>query len=107
MRKTRLDELPQLFNILNGEMRLIGPRPERPHFVEKLSGEIPEYTGRLAVHPGVTGLAQIEREYDASLDDVRKKVMYDVFYAQNRSRMMDMKILLRTIDVVIRGKGAH
>lgn len=107
MRKTRLDELPQLFNILKGEMRLIGPRPERAHFIEKLSGEIPEYTGRLAVHPGVTGLAQIEREYDASFDDVRKKVMYDVFYAQNRSTKLDVKILLRTIDVVIRGKGAH
>lgn len=106
LRLTRLDELPQLFNVVRGDMRLIGPRPERPYFVGKLSGEIPDYLLRLKVPPGITGLAQVEKEYDASIDDVRKKVKYDLLYVTNRSLKLDTKTLLRTIDVVFRGKGA-
>jgi lipopolysaccharide/colanic/teichoic acid biosynthesis glycosyltransferase len=107
LRKTRLDELPQLFNVLFGHMRLIGPRPERPHFVRELSEKIPDYTERLQVHPGITGLAQIEREYDSDLDDVKKKVRYDLYYARHRDTVLDMKIMLKTVEVVLRRKGAH
>jgi lipopolysaccharide/colanic/teichoic acid biosynthesis glycosyltransferase len=107
LRRLRLDELPQLFNVVGGQMRLIGPRPERPHFVQQLSLRIPEYQQRLRIPPGITGLAQIEREYDSNEDDVRRKVKYDLFYARNRSPMMDLKIVLRTLDVMLRRKGAH
>jgi lipopolysaccharide/colanic/teichoic acid biosynthesis glycosyltransferase len=107
MRQLRLDELPQLFNVLGGHMRLIGPRPERPHFVRQLAEHIPNYVQRLRVLPGITGLAQIEREYDGSVADVRRKVQYDLFYVQNRSGLLDLKILLRTIDVMVRGRGAR
>ena len=107
LRKCRLDELPQLFNVLFGHMRLIGPRPERPHFVQELADKIPGYTGRLQVHPGITGLAQIEREYDSDLDDVKKKVRYDLYYARHRDAVLDMKILIKTVNVVLRRKGAH
>ena len=106
LRLTRLDELPQLVNVVRGDMRIIGPRPERPYFVQKLSEEIPDYPLRQKVPPGITGLAQVEKEYDASVDDVRKKVKYDLLYVTNRSLKLDTKILLRTIDVVFRGKGA-
>lgn len=106
LRKLHLDELPQLINVIRGQMRLIGPRPERPQFVERLCLEIPEYQRRQRVLPGITGLAQVERQYDASVDDVRRKVRYDVFYAENRSMLMDVKILLKTIDVALRGRGA-
>jgi lipopolysaccharide/colanic/teichoic acid biosynthesis glycosyltransferase len=107
LRQLRLDELPQLFNVLGGHMRLIGPRPERPHFVRQLAEDIPDYAQRLRVLPGITGLAQIEREYDGSVDDVRRKVQYDLFYVRNRSGLLDLKILLRTIDVMVRGRGAR
>jgi len=107
LRLTRLDEVPQLINVMRGEMRLIGPRPERPHFVAKLSREIPEYPSRLKVPPGITGLAQVEKHYDETLDDVRTKVKYDCYYAKHRSVVMDVKILVKTIDVVLRGRGAR
>ncbi len=107
LRHLRLDELPQLINVVQGEMRLIGPRPERPHFVNQLCEEIPGYEHRQKVLPGITGLAQIEREYDASVEDVRTKVKYDLFYVRNKCTLLDIKILLRTIDVMIRGRGAH
>jgi lipopolysaccharide/colanic/teichoic acid biosynthesis glycosyltransferase len=107
LRQLRLDELPQLFNVLDGHMRLIGPRPERPHFVRQLAEDIPDYAQRLRVHPGITGLAQIEREYDGSVADVRRKVQYDLFYVRNRSGLLDLKIMLRTIDVMVRGRGAR
>jgi lipopolysaccharide/colanic/teichoic acid biosynthesis glycosyltransferase len=107
LRHLRLDELPQLMNVISGEMSLIGPRPERPHFVERLSREMPNYSGRLQVTPGITGLAQVEREYDASVQDVKTKLKYDLFYVEHKSALMDLKILLRTVDVVLRGRGAH
>lgn len=107
LRHLRLDELPQLMNVVAGEMNLIGPRPEREHFVEKLSSDLPSYEGRLAVLPGITGLAQVEREYDTDILDVRTKLKYDLFYVQNRSRLMDFKILVKTVDVMLRGRGAR
>ena len=107
LRHLRLDELPQLLNVAGGEMSLIGPRPERPHFVEKLSEEMPSYERRLSVPPGITGLAQVEREYDASVSDVQTKLKYDLFYVNNRSTLMNVKILIKTVDVVLRGRGAR
>jgi exopolysaccharide biosynthesis polyprenyl glycosylphosphotransferase len=105
MRKLRIDEVPQLFNVLDGDMSLVGPRPERPFFVEQLSKEIPLYKRRLKVRPGITGWAQVKHKYDESIADVRKKVEYDLFYIENMSLRMDMKILLNTIMVVFLGKG--
>ncbi|MCX6136212.1 MAG: sugar transferase [Ignavibacteriales bacterium] len=105
LRNTRLDEIPQFVNVLRGDMSLVGPRPERPHFVEWLAKEIPLYKRRLAVRPGITGWAQIKQGYDASLDDVKSKVRYDLFYIENMSFRMDIKILLMTVYVMIAGKG--
>jgi len=105
LRKLRIDEVPQLINVLKGEMSLIGPRPERPYFVEQLKKEIPYYTRRLRVRPGITGWAQIKHEYDQSLDDVRKKIQYDLYYLENMSLRMDLKIILNTIYTVLSGKG--
>lgn len=105
LRKLRLDEIPQLINVLDGDMSLVGPRPERPFFVEQLSKEIPLYKRRLKVRPGITGWAQVKHKYDESIDDVRKKVQYDLSYIENMSLRMDLKILLNTISVVLLGKG--
>ena len=107
LRQLRLDELPQLYNVASGEMSLIGPRPERPHFVEKFTNEMPSYERRLRVPPGITGLAQVERRYDENLSDVRTKLQYDLFYVTHRSTMMNLKILIKTVDVVLRGRGAR
>ena len=105
LRKTRLDEVPQFWNVLKGELSLVGPRPERPYFVEKLSGEIPLYNRRHRVKPGITGWAQVKWRYDQSLDDVRQKVKYDLFYIENVNLRMDFKILFRTIRTALLGKG--
>ncbi|MCC6550932.1 MAG: undecaprenyl-phosphate glucose phosphotransferase [Ignavibacteriaceae bacterium] len=105
IRKVRIDEIPQVFNVLRGEMSLIGPRPERPYFVELLSQEIPYYKRRLRVRPGITGWAQVRHKYDETLDDVKGKIRYDLFYIENMSLRMDFKILLRTVFVVSLGKG--
>jgi len=105
LRKLRLDEIPQFMNVLKGDMSLVGPRPERPHFVEQLKKEIPYYSRRLRIRPGITGWAQIKHEYDKSLDDVRKKLQYDIYYLENMSLRMDLKILLNTIYTVLTGKG--
>jgi lipopolysaccharide/colanic/teichoic acid biosynthesis glycosyltransferase len=106
LRKTRLDEIPQFVNILKGDMSLVGPRPERPSFVSKLAREVDNYTGRLAVKPGLTGLAQVENGYDSSVDTVARKVQYDLEYINSRSLWLDCKILLKTVKVVLTGKGA-
>jgi lipopolysaccharide/colanic/teichoic acid biosynthesis glycosyltransferase len=105
MRKTRLDELPQLWNVLKGDMSLVGPRPERPFFVEQFKKQIPLYSRRLRVRPGITGWAQVKWKYDESFDDVVEKTKYDLFYVENMSLRMDLKILINTIATVILGKG--
>jgi len=107
VRKVRIDEIPQMFNVLKGEMSLVGPRPERAYFVEKLSQEIPYYKRRLKVRPGITGWAQIKHKYDESIEDVKIKIKYDLFYIENMSLRMDFKILLRTVFVVLFGKGHY
>lgn len=105
MRSTRLDELPQFLNVLMGNMSLVGPRPERRVFVDEFSKKIPFYTRRMNVKPGITGWAQIRRGYDTSLDDVREKLQYDLFYLENMSISLDIKILLNTFWVMITAKG--
>ncbi len=105
LRRLRLDEVPQLVNVLTGEMSLVGPRPERPHFVEMLVREIPLYSRRHRVQPGITGLAQVKWRYDADLEDVRQKLKYDLFYIENMSLRTDTKILLQTVRTALMGKG--
>jgi lipopolysaccharide/colanic/teichoic acid biosynthesis glycosyltransferase len=105
LRKLRIDEIPQLLNVLKGDMSLVGPRPERPHFVEQFSEQIPLYTRRLRVRPGITGWAQVKWKYDTSLDDVKEKTKFDLFYVENASLRMDAKILINTMITVIKGKG--
>lgn len=107
MRKTRLDEVPQLFSVLKGEMSLIGPRPERAHFVDKFKQEIPLYEKRLMVPPGITGWAQIHHNYDQCTDDVIEKLRYDLYYIRNLSFSLDTQIVVRTFGVMIGKKGAH
>ena len=107
IRKVRIDEIPQMINVLKGEMSLVGPRPERPYFVEKLSQEIPYYKRRLKVRPGITGWAQVKHKYDETIEDVKIKLRYDLFYIENMSLRMDFKILFRTIFVVLFGKGHY
>ena len=107
LRKTRLDEFPQLMNVVAGHMHLIGPRPERPELIAELVHDVPEYCARLAIHPGITGLAQVEREYDSSVKHVQRKVMYDTYYIQHRCWLLDAKIVVKTIGVIFRGWGAR
>jgi len=106
LRKTRLDELPQLWNVLKGEMTLVGPRPERPEFMKELSDEIPDYLDRLGLKPGLTGPAQIINGYDNNIESFRRKVALDLLYLQNCCLWNDIKILFRTIRVVLTGSGA-
>jgi exopolysaccharide biosynthesis polyprenyl glycosylphosphotransferase len=105
MRTLHLDEVPQFMNVLMGEMSLVGPRPERAHFVEKFKRQIPFYARRLKVQPGITGWAQVKGDYDTSVENVKTKLQYDLFYLENMSLRMDLKILLNTIYVMLRGKG--
>lgn len=105
LRKWRIDEIPQMWNVFKGEMSLVGPRPERPFFVEKFSSQIPLYSRRHRVKPGITGWAQVKWRYDSNLDDVRQKVKYDLFYIENMSFKRDMQILFRTVYTAIRGAG--
>jgi exopolysaccharide biosynthesis polyprenyl glycosylphosphotransferase len=107
MRPYRLDELPQFINVLKGEMSFVGPRPERPAFVERFRKTIPFYGLRLTVHPGITGWAQVKQAYDQSFDDVRKKLEFDLEYVNNISIQLDMKIFLKTVLTVLKREGAH
>lgn len=101
IRKTRLDELPQLLNVLRGDMNIVGPRPERPSIFADLSQQIEEYPIRQLARPGITGWAQVNRSYDSCLDDVRHKVRYDLEYIQRQSVLVDIKIMLKTVPVVL------
>ena len=105
LRALRLDEIPQLWNVLKGEMSLVGPRPERPYFVDKLAREIPLYSRRHRVQPGITGLAQVKWHYDQDLEDVRQKLKYDLFYIENMSLRMDFQVLLQTIRTTLTQQG--
>jgi exopolysaccharide biosynthesis polyprenyl glycosylphosphotransferase len=105
IRKTYLDEVPQMLNVLKNDMSLVGPRPERPHFVQKLKKEFSYYYKRLSIKPGITGWAQIKHKYDSSLDDVREKLQYDFYYIENMSLKLDLKIIVNTILVIIMMKG--
>ena len=107
MRRTRTDELPQLLNVLRGEMSFIGPRPERPHFVEQLAEAIPFYRERARVKPGLTGWAQVNYPYGASVEDAKAKLSYDLFYVQNRSILLDLSILFATVRVILFQEGAR
>jgi len=107
LRKTRLDEIPQLFNVLRGEMSLVGPRPERPYFCDQLEKEIPFYNLRHSIRPGLTGWAQVRFRYGASLDDAKGKLEFDLFYLKNMSLLVDCAILFETAKVVILGRGAQ
>jgi len=105
MRKYRVDELPQLFNVIRGEMNIVGPRPERPSIFSRLCDDIEEYPLRQQAKPGITGWAQVNHNYDTSVDDVRKKVQYDLEYLQRQGVAEDLLIMARTLPVMIFNKG--
>jgi lipopolysaccharide/colanic/teichoic acid biosynthesis glycosyltransferase len=107
LRRTRIDELPQIFNILQGTMSFVGPRPERPEFVEVLAKKIPYYGERHRVKPGLTGWAQICYPYGSTEKDAFEKLEYDLYYVKNYSLFLDLIILLQTVEVVVIGKGAR
>jgi sugar transferase (PEP-CTERM system associated) len=107
IRKLRIDELPQLFSVLKGDMSLVGPRPERPFFVDQLTKEIPFYAVRHSVKPGVTGWAQVRYHYGATVEDSAEKLQYDLYYVKNHSLFLDIVVLFETVGVVLTGKGAH
>lgn len=107
MRRYRIDELPQLFNVLRGQMSLVGPRPERPFFVEQLTKQIPYYAVRHSVKPGVTGWAQVRYHYGATLEDSQEKLQYDLYYVKNHTLFLDLVVLFETVAVVLTGKGAR
>lgn len=107
IRKLRIDELPQLFSVLNGDMSLVGPRPERAFFVEKLTQEIPFYAVRHSVKPGVTGWAQVRYQYGSTIEDTAEKLQYDLYYVKNHSLFLDLVVLFETVGVVLTGKGAQ
>lgn len=107
IRVLRIDELPQLFSVLTGEMSLVGPRPERPFFVDQLTKQIPFYAVRHSVKPGVTGWAQVRYHYGASVEDAAEKLQYDLYYVKNHSLMLDLVVLFETVGVVLMAKGAR
>ncbi len=107
IRKTRIDELPQLINVLRGEMSLVGPRPERPEFVAQFEQKLPFYRGRHAVRPGITGWAQLCYPYGANEQDALEKLQYDLYYVKNRSVIFDLAIMMQTVEVVLWQKGAR
>jgi lipopolysaccharide/colanic/teichoic acid biosynthesis glycosyltransferase len=105
IRKYRIDELPQLFNIIMGDMGFVGPRPERPEFVEKLVKEIPYYNQRHNVKPGLTGWAQLKYPYGSTTEDAQEKLKFDLYYIKHRTLLLDLVILIRTVEIVLFGKG--
>jgi lipopolysaccharide/colanic/teichoic acid biosynthesis glycosyltransferase len=105
LRVTRLDELPQVLNILRGDIHLVGPRPERPEFIAELEQEIPFYRARLAVKPGLTGWAQVKYHYGNTVEDALIKLEYDLYYIKNRSAVLDLSILLKTAGVILLFRG--
>jgi lipopolysaccharide/colanic/teichoic acid biosynthesis glycosyltransferase len=107
LRRYRLDEIPQLFNVLRGDMNVVGPRPEQPEIFEHLRPEVDRFTERQRVLPGITGWAQINRGYDQCLDDVRRKVGLDLEYIRQRSPAEDLRIMVRTLPVMVKRKGGH
>jgi len=107
IRKIRIDEIPQFWNIIKGEMSFVGPRPERPHFVSQLAEEIPFYEHRHLVAPGLTGWAQIKYPYGASVHDARQKLQYDLYYIKNQSLALDLVIVFETVKTVLFGKGGR
>ena len=107
IRKWRIDELPQLLNVLKGEMSFVGPRPEREYFVKELVEAIPYYRERFSVKPGVTGWAQVNYSYGASIEDAKEKLKYDLFYIKNMSIFMDIMVVMRTVKTVLFGEGAR
>ena len=107
IRLARIDELPQLLNVLKGEMSLVGPRPERPYFVEQLTQEIPFFAVRHSVKPGVTGWAQVRYQYGSTIEDSQEKLQYDLYYVKNHTLFLDLVVLFETIGVVLTGKGAR
>ncbi len=107
MRRSRIDELPQLLNVLRGEMSLVGPRPERPHFVAQLNSAIPFHEDRTRVKPGITGWAQVNYPYGASVEDARQKLSYDLYYVKHRNLLLDLTILMATVRVILFQEGAR
>jgi lipopolysaccharide/colanic/teichoic acid biosynthesis glycosyltransferase len=107
LRKSRIDEIPQLINVLQGDMSIVGPRPERPEMVRDLKNMICDYEKRLIVKPGITGLAQVVHKYDESINDVKKKVKYDLLYIRKKGLWTDLGIMAQTFGVVLTGKGAN
>ncbi len=107
LRKSHIDEIPQFINVIRGEMSIIGPRPERPNFVDTLKLQVDGYETRLEVKPGITGLAQVKHRYDENIEDVRKKIKYDIMYIKNMCFWTDFQILIRTVKVVFTGAGAR
>jgi sugar transferase (PEP-CTERM system associated) len=107
IRKVRLDELPQFINVLKGDMSFVGPRPERPHFVEQLSEKIPYYNQRHTVKPGITGWAQVRYHYGGSIDDTLEKLQYDLYYIKHMSISLDLLIIFQTVKIVLLQRGAH
>jgi lipopolysaccharide/colanic/teichoic acid biosynthesis glycosyltransferase len=106
IRITRLDELPQLWNVLRGDMSFVGPRPERPFFVEQLAAVLPFYMERHVVRPGLTGWAQVKYRYGSSVEDALEKLRYDLYYIKNLSLVFDLTIAMDTVKVILLGKGA-
>lgn len=107
IRRVRIDELPQLFNVLQGDMSLVGPRPERPFFVQQLTQDIPFYAVRHSVKPGVTGWAQVRYHYGSTVEDSQEKLQYDLYYVKNHTLFLDLVVLMETVGVVLTGKGAR
>ena len=107
LRKTRIDETPQLWNVLLGDMSIVGPRPERPTFVRSFAESLPGYPERCAALPGITGLAQVKSQYDSSIETVNRKLQYDLYYVRHGRLMLDLKIMAATVKVMARGEGAH